>query len=321
MRKTLVCLFLIAAVLGGQSVRKMSRADFDRLMKEISNWGRWGKDDQLGAMNLITPAKRRQALAEVKEGYAVSLAHDVETQKAPDNPIPFVHTMVKTGLDSDDWASDSFEVNFHGLAHTHMDSLAHFFTQGKMYNGYAKQEITKSGAAKNSILNVKTGLMTRGVLMDLAALKGLPYLEPGTAIYPEDLDAWEKKTGVKIVAGDALLVRTGRWARRKEKGPWPTSQGLAGLHASCARWLRARDIAILGSDAASDVSPGGVEGTGNPLHQLVIVGMGMPILDNCDLEAVAQAAAQRKRYTFLLTAAPLAVPGGTGSPLNPIATF
>ncbi len=233
MKTVLATLLLLVVSLGAQPNHKMTKADFDRAMKDLSNWGRWGKDDQLGAVNLITPAKRKEAAAEVKEGFAVSLAHDAETQKAPDNPSPFVHTMVKTGLNSADYASDIYQVDFHGLAHTHMDALGHFFYQGKMYNGYSQKEITKAGAAKDSILNMKNGLMTRGVLIDIAKLKGMDYLEPGTAIYPEDLDAWEKKTGIKVSSGDAILIRTGRWARVKPKGlglqsrGWPACTRLA----------------------------------------------------------------------------------------------
>jgi kynurenine formamidase len=134
------------------------------------------------------------------------------------------------------------------------------------------------------------------------------------------LDAWEKKAGIKVSSGDVVFVRTGRWARRAEKGAWGDER-FAGLHASCARWLKQRDVAMLGSDAASDVLPSGIEGVSHPVHALVIIAMGMPIFDNCDLEALSAEAAKRKRWEFLLTAAPISVPGGTGSPLNPIATF
>jgi kynurenine formamidase len=149
----------------------------------------------------------------------------------------------------------------------------------------------------------------------------VPYLEPGAAIYPEDLDAWEKKTGIKIMAGDVIFVRTGRWARRAAVGPWAVNSGSAGLHASCARWIKQRDVAMIGSDAASDVIPSGVEGVALPIHQLMIVAMGVHIFDNCDLEALSEACAKRNRWDFLLTAAPIAVTGGTGSPLNPVAIF
>jgi kynurenine formamidase len=166
---------------------------------------------------------------------------------------------------------------------------------------------------------MKQGIFTRGVLMDIPRLKGVSYLEPGTPIYPEDLDAWEKKAALRVRPGDVVLIRTGRWARRATKGPW--SGELAGLHVTSARWLKNRDAAVLGSDAAQDVMPSGVDGVRQPIHLLVLVAMGMPILDNIDLEALSEAAAARKRWDFLLTASPLAVPGATGSALNPIAVF
>lgn len=291
-------------------------------MKELSNWGRWGKQDELGALNLITPAKRRQAASLVRDGVSVSLARDVEVEKASDNSSPFEHQMTATGANREGTFSiDRIGVSFHGWAHTHMDSLCHMFHNGMMFNGIPQTEVTAKGAQKLSILNVKQGILTRGILVDIPRLKGVPYLEPGTAIYPEDLDAWEKKAGIRISSGDVVFIRTGRWARRKDKGPWEVSKLAAGLHASCAPWFHKRDIAMIGSDAASDVMPSGVEGVQQPIHQLMLISMGTPIFDNCDLEAVGAEAARRNRWEFLLTASPLAIPGGTGSPLNPIATF
>ena len=157
--------------------------------------------------------------------------------------------------------------------------------------------------------------------MDMARFKGVDYLEPGTPIYPEDLDAWEKKAHVKVGSGDVIFIRTGRWALRDAKGPWEASKKSAGLYASCAKWLKSRDVAMLGSDAASDVMPSGVEAVAQPIHTLVLVAMGMPIFDNCDLELLSKEAGRRQRWEFMLTAAPLAVPGATGSALNPVATF
>lgn len=300
-------------------------ADFVQLMTQLSNWNRWGKDDQLGAVNLITPAKRRQAVSLVKEGASFSMARNAEMVEAPDNPQPIVRKMVRVGVGAPTTGiggtSDTFFIAYHGLAHTHMDTLCHFLYDGKMYNGYAQDQVTENGAARNSIINFKNGIITRGVLMDIARLKGVDYLEPNVSIYPEDLDAWEKKARVKVGAGDVILVRTGRWARRDAKGPWPSSQGLAGLHMSCAKWLHQRDVAILGGDGAQDVIPSGVAGVSQPIHALAIVAMGMPIFDNCDLELVGRQAEQRRRWEFLVTASPAAVPGATGSVLNPIATF
>src|SRR2546427_5540817 len=181
---------------------------------------------------------------------------------------------------------DLISVFYHGWAHTHMDSLCHMFYKGKMFNGFPQEDVTTQGATKLAVTNFKNGFLSRGILMDIPRLKGVPYLEPGTAIYPEDLDAWEKKAGVKIGSGDIVLIRTGRWAVRDLKGPWEISKNAAGLHASCAKWLKARDVAVLGTDAASDVMASGGAGENQPVHQLLRLAMGVPIFDNPDLEAV-----------------------------------
>ena len=323
--KTLVAavlLVLYAVALAQDESRKVTKSDIDRWMTELSNWNRWGKEDQLGTVNLITSAKRKQATALVREGYSVSLARDTEKEKTVDNPQPFGHTMTWTGASSPgQFSLDAYSVSYHGYAHTHMDALCHMFYNGKMYNGYLKESITKSGADKLAVIAFKNGILSRGILMDIPRLKGVEYLEPSAAIYPEDLEAWEKKAGVKVASGDIVFIRTGRWARRAAKGPWNVSANSAGLHASCMKWMHQRDVAMVGSDAASDVMPSGVEGVVQPIHQLLLVAMGTPIFDNCDLEALSEAASTRKRWEFMLTAAPLAVPGGTGSPLNPVATF
>jgi len=315
-------MFSVLADHSPASQNMLTKGDIDRLMKEVSNWGRWGKDDQLGAMNLITPAKRKQAAALVKEGVSISLARDTNTQPAEDNPQPYEHSMTLSGVGNrGQFSLDKIGVSFHGYQHTHLDALCHMFWQGKMYNGFSQQEVTKDGASKLSIANLKQGVFTRGILIDLPKLKGVAYLEPGTAIYPEDLEAWEKKTKIKITPGDVIFVRTGRWARRAAVGPWDVSKNSAGLHASCAKWIKQRDVAIIGSDVASDLLPSGIEGVSHPIHQLVLVAMGVYIFDNCDLEALSEACDKRNRWDFLLTASPIAVAGGTGSPLNPIATF
>ncbi len=292
-------------------------AEYERWKKDLSNWGRWGKDDQIGALNLITPAKRKQAAALVREGFSVSLAGDADTVKAIDNPNPYEVTM--QGI-----SSDRIAINYHGIAHTHLDSLAHINANGVFYNGYTpdQEAVVKQGHSKNSIHNVKNGILTRGVLIDIPRLKGVPYLEPSTPIYVEDLEAWEKQAGVKVSAGDALFVRTGVWARRKAEGPWLRGRAeggkSAGLDPSVIPWLKARDIALLGSDHPQYVSPSPLRGA---VHDFALLYMGVHLFDNCDLEALSEAAAARRRWEFMLTAAPLPIRGGTGSPLNPIATF
>lgn len=315
LRKTAISLLFAAALLPAQTDHKMTKADVDRWMTELSNWGRWGKEDQLGTLNLITPAKRRQAAALVKEGYSISMAHDVLTEKTVDNEGPFVHTMLPPG---NGFHMDNYSVSFHGMGQTHLDAMCHASYQGKLYNGFPADQITAEGCPKDSVIVAKTGILTRGVLIDIARLKGVDYLKPGTPIYPEDLEAWEKQTGVKISAGDAVFVRSGRWAMRTKEGPGTT---FAGLHVSCAKWLHDRGVALLGGDADPEVIPSQVEGVGAPIHLLTLVAMGTLLFDECDLEDLGREAAKRKRWVFMFTAAPMAVPGGTGAPINPIATF
>ena len=291
----------------------------NKWMTELSNWGRWGKADQIGTLNLITPDKRRQALKLVRDGVAVSLAHTIDKEKAADNPRPLGQEMV---LDAGGHAMDLYSIWYHGSVITHIDSLCHYSFEGKIFNGFERSAIAPGpGCPSNGIENQKAGIITRGIIVDLPRMKNLPYLEPGTAIYVEDLEAWEKKSGVKITSGDAVLLRTGRWARREKLGPWNVGQSAAGLHASVAPWIKARGVAFLGSDAAEDVTPSMVEGITLPIHTLMITGLGMNLLDNQDLEALGDTAARLNRWEFMLTIAPVPVTGGTGFPLNAIAMF
>ena len=259
----------------------------------------------------------------VREGVSVSLARNVEKVEAPDNGRPFAHTMLAYGKgQKGQWAMDNYSVAYHGLAHTHMDSLCHLFHHDRMYNGFSRDEVGDSGTARLGIQNVKTGIFTRGILIDIPKLRGVPFLQPGDAILPQELDDWEKHAGLRVAPGDVVFIRTGRWLRRDQLGSWdPAKEGMAGLHASCARWLKQRDIAMLGSDAASDVIPSGIPGVSHPVHVLTLHAMGVHIFDNCDLEDISRTADRYKRWEFLLTTSPIAVDGGTGSPLNPIATY
>ena len=323
----------VASVAGvqGQSRKpgevRVTEAQLDTWMKELSNWGRWGKDDQLGAVNTITPEKRKQAAALVRTGEAVSLAHDIDTttKEASEFQQPFLRKM---GIFPERQVTrDQSTIDPHGGAFTHLDALCHMAYKGRFYNDTPYETATADGCARMGINALKDGIVTRGVLIDIPRLRNLPYLESGTHVYREDIEAWEKLAGVKVAPGDALFLRTGRWARSAKLGPG--AAGSSGYDASFLPFLKDRDVALIGGDSAQDV--GVVPGCAStapsptmcwlPVHKFALVARGMNIFDNLDLEALAATAARLKRWEFLLTASPIRVPGGTGTPINPIAVF
>lgn len=299
----------------------ITQAQYDRWQIELTNWGRWGKDDQMGALNLITPAKRKQAAALVKEGVSVSLASNAATTKTVDVPCPVEWAMVTASPAA---ATDRISYPcIHGAGTTHIDSFAHIFFNGKMWNGYPVDgNVSREhGASKNSVLNMKNGVVTRAVLYDMARLKGVPYLEPGTRIFPEDLEAWEKRTGARVGPGDALLLRWGRWARGAQLGPWNTDEAAAGLDNSVIPWIKKRDIALIAWETPGYMpQPPGDLGR-LALHNFVLSHLGVMLIDRADVDALADMAAARNRWEFMLTVGPLPIPNGTGSPVNPLAIF
>jgi kynurenine formamidase len=225
-------------------------------------------------------------------------------------------------------ALDSISYGIHDGTNSHLDALCHYALrrdgQLLVFNGHP-QDLDENGCKANGIDRMGPGIFTRGVLVDIPLMKGLPWLEPGTPIYASDLEAWEKYSGVRIGSGDAVFVRTGRWARRAKLGPWNAAREAAGLHASAMPWLKQRDIALLGGDGVNDVQPSGVEGAGEaaarPVHTLTIAVLGVPLVDNAYLEDVAKEAAMRKRWEFLTTVQFTRIPGGTATSFNALATF
>jgi len=304
-----------------------NEADFRRAMIELSNWGRWGNDDELGAANLITPSKRKQALALAKEGLPISLAHDVVQEKAADAPYILERVL---GPVSPTGTADRYQYTgtYHGIIHSHLDAVdCHMMVDGKGYNGRAMEDITAAGGCpKGNINALKDGVVTRAILFDATRLPGKAtaqgWLEPGTAIHREDLEALEKLEHVKVSAGDVILLYTGRWKRRAALGGWPRETGFAGYHADVAYFIKERGVSFIGGDGPNDVSPTGLPASVvNPLHRLALVAMGVSIFDNLDFERAVEQATRLNRYEFLFTAAPLRIEKGTGSPLNPLAIF
>jgi kynurenine formamidase len=299
---------------------------------KLSNWNRWGPDDELGTPNLITPEKTKRALATVQEGVSVSLAREIMWDGALDVPSPPVHHMLESG---EGWASgdkvssrpnaaaiDYIGMVFHGVAITHVDSLAHFFWNGKTYNGKPAHLVSTSlGATVCAVTAAKQGFITRGVLVDVPLIRGIDWVERGEGVSPEDILVAEKHCGFKIEEGDILLIRTGQLHRRNVEGPVERAAGSTACQAACLPLFHERGIAVMGSDTGNDVSPAQYEKVPQPIHQVGITAMGLWILDNANLEDLAEACRQRNRWEFMVTIGPLPLHNTTGSPVNPIAVF
>lgn len=303
----------------------VSRDTFGQWMTKLSNANRWGPGDELGTLNFITPALRRAAAQGVRDGVTVSLARDVIAGPDSNAIAPARVGLAFAPNGHPDslvfGAIDTLWIIAHGWAYTHIDALAHFAYRGSMYNGVPARELRVEGARKLGIERMRAGVVGRGVLVDLPRLRNVPYLSTTTAITSSDLDAWERKTGVRITAGDIVLIRTGRDERTRLRGPWLVPGGAAGPHPSLVEWLGARHVAALGSDVGNELAPSVVEAVSDPVHLLAIVALGMPLLDNLDLERLARESVARSRQTFLFVAAPMPIRGATGSLVNPLAIF
>src|SRR5438105_2693097 len=320
-----VALELLMAQSRSQVPATPTPADYLRWRTEYKNWGRWGADDQKGTTNLITSQKVLSAVKLVKNGIVISLAHAEPQKVEADVPATAVFHRTTNAISATN-TTDNYQVSYHGLSVAHMDSFCHFFFDDKMYNGFsAKANISnENGCAKDGIMAWREGIFTRAVLYDMPQLKGVDWIEPGTPITRADLEAWEKKTGVKAGPGDILMLYVGRWKRREKMGPW--SGQVAGYYVDTIPFIKQREPSFLGHDFNIDWAPRpgwGAEQNipGNPIHQAVLNWMGVNIVENLDLERMVETARRLRRYEFLMTFAPLPVEGGTGSPLNPLAIF
>jgi kynurenine formamidase len=301
--------------IGGYPV--LTQEAWEQMFEEVSNWGRWGPDDERGTYNLLTPEKAKQAAALVKEGRWVSMEHALIETADPD-----VHTPFQKSNKGNKFVWNTVHG---GTFHSHIDALCHIDYKGLVYNGLVRAEIEdEDGCHKLGIEHWKDGFVTRGVLIDMPRFKGVPWLEPGTPVTLKDIEAWEEETGIEVLPGDAVLLRTGKWARRAALGPWEVGSAGpdAGYHWSVIPWFKARDVAIIGDDGPNDVRPPGAEeSVGLPVHTAILAALGAIILDGQDLEGVADLAAELNRWEFMLTGAPLNVVGGGGSSINVLATF
>jgi kynurenine formamidase len=217
--------------------------------------------------------------------------------------------------------ADFLGSDFHGKAMSHLDALCHCDFRGQLYNGIPQSSIGSAGATFGAVTTVEHGIIGRGVLLDIPRLRGIEWLEPGTGVMADELLAAEEAQGVQLGRGDIVLLRSGHYKRRQALGAWPPFYLSAGLHATAMRLLWEREISVLGADGDSDARPSPVEDMLSPIHALALNAMGVLLLDNLQLEDVAVACMEERRWEFLCVVAPLRVPGGTGCPVNPIAVF
>ena len=290
--------------------------------ESLCNWGRWGPDDDLGTLNLITPQKRLAAMATAREGISVGCARPILVEdRASDVFTAPLHYMLRSGEapDPNGGATDFIGLAFHGITVSHIDTFSHQFWDGKLYNGRPKELVTtEQGATVGSVEAMKDGIVTRGVLLDIAKLKGKPWLEAGEPIFPEDLEAAEQAQGVRLGEGDALLFRTGWYRRRREVGP-PPDRDRPGLHVAVMPWLHERGGARIAGDASQDVQPSGYDWIAMPVHKVGLVAMGLCLMDSCQFDDLAVECERLNRWEFLYIVAPLRFRHATGSPTTPLA--
>ena len=301
-------------------------AALDQMFEELKNWGRWGDDDQRGALNYLTDEHTRSASRLVAGGETLSLAHDLGTDPLPEHPFPVQHHMLASGdaLDANgipgyEAARDHLSLDIHGLYTTHVDALSHMFVRGEMYGGRPASDVRSDGARTNTVLSMSQGVVGRGVLLDIPRALGCEFLDTGDVVTVADLEAAEAAQNVVVGEGDVLLVAWGREARKAAKKRF---DGFSGLHAECLPWLHARKVAVLGSDGISDPMPFvGTPMWPFPVHQIGITAIGLHLIDNMALAALAARCAALARWEFLFTMAPLRILRGTGCPVNPVAVL
>ncbi len=298
-----------------------------RLGQELSNWGRWGADDERGTLNFITPSVVRRATASVRSGRVFSLGLPLGAdgpqigQGGRVNPLHFM-TALHAGYGSPDGFHYNDDVLLLPLqAATQWDSLAHVYYDDRLYNGVPSSTVTSAGAARNGIEAMSEGVLTRGVLLDIARLEGVERLPPGFVIRPEHLEAAERAQHVRVESGDALLVRTGHiTVFTREQNREGYMRQMPGLGLDCARWLHAREVAAVATDTnAVEVIPFEDPATPLPFHLVCIRDMGLTLGEMFYLEELAQDCDRDGQWSFLLAAPALKVRGGVGTPLNPLA--
>lgn len=302
--------------------------------RRYSNWGRWGKNDELGTLNFITPERVLEACSLPRQGLVISCALPFD-DKGPQSGIGGrynpIHTMIADGGDALAGAQDFLPGGFRYAddtvtmplqCGTQWDALAHVFYDGKMYNDRDISLVTSRGARANSIDRIKDGVVGRGVLLDLPRFLKVPWLDDATRIRPDHLDACAEAFGVSVERGDIVLVRTGMMMRCLQQKSWAGYCGgpAPGLSVTCTAWIYEREIAAIATDTwGVEVIPNETSDCFQPLHMISLRNTGVLLGEIFQLDTLADACHEDGNYSFLFTAPPLPITGAVGSPINPLA--
>jgi kynurenine formamidase len=317
--------------------RKLTRKDVHKAAQRCKNWGRWGKDDEIGTLNFTTAADIVAAARLVRKGKVISLALPYD-QTGPQggktkypalgrfNPI---HMMTRTGTDAYSGVLDHRKIRGTDdiiimplQCGTQWDGLGHIMYYDNMWNGYDCRTVTSAGAQKGGIEKTREKMIGRGVLLDVARALGKKGLPDGFAITNEILDFTEKKQGVRVRRGDYLLVHTGHVQRCLTKKSWDGYSGgdAPGFAFETVDWLHKREIAGVATDTwGAEVRPNETEDTNQPWHWITIPIMGLTVGEIFHLDPLAKDCAEDGRYEFLFVAPALPITGAVGSPVNPLA--
>jgi kynurenine formamidase len=294
--------------------------EIQAFLNERSNWGRWGEDDERGAINLITPEKHQEAAGLVESGRSISLSRFWPKRPGPLNPQPAQHFPQWFDRGGSGGAVDYYGIMYHGYSTTHVDALCHVWDADGGWQGRAPSEVMSSGGARYGAITAwQEGIVTRGVLLDVPRYRGEPFVTLERPATGPELASVAEAQGVEVRPGDALLVYSGREAWQEAN---PTTYIGAtprpGLHPSCSMYVREQDVALLGWDMMDYAGP--QTSLPWPVHA-VLYKFGVALMDNSLLQPLAEACAEEGRDEFMLMALPLPVEGGTGSPVNPVAMF
>ncbi len=310
---------------GDKVLPTLSISEFETLFNKIKNWGDFPGDKlERGSLNYINPEKVASASSLVKTGNIVSLSLPWNTQSELDNHKPAIHYMSEIGNLEDQQPmcnKDFIGVDYHGKAVSHLDAMTHIVFKDQMYGGKKSSEQVKSSGSNWGSVDKLGPIVTRGILLDAPLFYNKKWIEPGNAITKDEILEMEKRFNFQISPGDCVLLRSGHFARRAELGVWDPSDYSAGFYLDAMELFKERKVSVIGADGDSDARPSPVAEMHSPIHALALPGLGIPLLDNLQLEPLAKSCNENKRWEFLVTITPLNIPRGTGSPVNPIAVF